>query len=250
MATAIQWQNSSGVYFTNATPIVAGTNYKLYSYVDLAGYYTISIRVKDSNGIVLGTHLVQSEVNKGANSYWTIDVTPLLQYAEFVAGGKIDAILIKTSGSSVTTGDYLYTVPIPSTPSFTTYPSVNITDTTGITLSWSASTVSYGIISGYILERKINNGSWTQIYIGTSRIFNDTADKVVWDTVVYRIKSYTSGISSVYATGSTITITHASMIVKNNGVWAKGIPFVRNNGVWTKGIGVFVKINGVWTRNK
>lgn len=54
------------------------------------------------------------------------------------------------------------------------------------TISWGASTDTDGNLSGYILQRKVGTGSWTQIFKGNALSYTDSIT-YGWTTVQYRV---------------------------------------------------------------
>lgn len=92
----------------------------------------------------------------------------------------------------------------PGTPSSISVPSTAKSGDT-ITVSWGIA--SDDNLSGYILERSINNGSYSQVYKGSSRSYKDTAQKS-WNSVRYRVKGYDSYTSGSFKTSNIISITH------------------------------------------
>lgn len=59
------------------------------------------------------------------------------------------------------------------------------------TISWGASTDPDGNLSGYILQRKVGTGSWTQIFKGNALSYTDSIT-YGWTTVQYRVCAYDS----------------------------------------------------------
>lgn len=93
----------------------------------------------------------------------------------------------------------------PTTPSNITVPS-SITEGTTISISWGASTDSNSNLSGYILQCKLNSGSWTQVYKGTSRSYTYSVP-IGTETITFRVKAYDSdGAESSYKTSSTVNV--------------------------------------------
>ena len=77
-----------------------------------------------------------------------------------------------------------------------------------IDVTWGISTDEDGSVSGYILERKVDSGSWTQVYKGINRTYTDTAS-VTWQTVAYRVKAYdNNGAESEYTTSPARAVVH------------------------------------------
>ena len=60
-----------------------------------------------------------------------------------------------------------------------------------VTVTWTASTDSDGNLSGYILERSVDDGSYAQIYKGANKSYSDAVTKG-WKTVQYRVCAYDS----------------------------------------------------------
>lgn len=60
-----------------------------------------------------------------------------------------------------------------------------------LVVSWTAASDSDGNLSGYILERAINGGSYTQVFKGNALSFTDSITKG-WTRVQYRVKAYDS----------------------------------------------------------
>lgn len=74
------------------------------------------------------------------------------------------------------------------------------------TIDWGASTDADGNLSGYILERKVNTGAWTQVYKGVNRTYTDSIT-YGWSTVQYRVCAYdTADAHSNYQTSASRTV--------------------------------------------
>jgi hypothetical protein len=77
-----------------------------------------------------------------------------------------------------------------------------------LTVTWGASTDADGNLSGYILERQVDGGSWTQIYKGINKTYTDTIT-FGWESVAYRVKAYDSANAmSGYTTSATRTVVN------------------------------------------
>lgn len=63
---------------------------------------------------------------------------------------------------------------------------------------------------GYILERKADNGGWTQVYSGANTSYEDTAG--TWTTVQYRVKAGLEGTYGDYTTSAVISVVIASAL--------------------------------------
>lgn len=95
----------------------------------------------------------------------------------------------------------------PNAPSTITVPT-SVKGGETIIVSWSTASDSDGNLSGYMLEKKTDAGSYAQIYKGSSRSFSDTI-AVGSNKVQYRVKSYDSyGSSSSYKESAVVTVTN------------------------------------------
>ena len=75
-----------------------------------------------------------------------------------------------------------------------------------LTVSWTASSDSESNLSGYVLERKVGSGAWTQVFKGNALSCQDTITKG-WVDVTYRVKAYDSyNAVSAYTTSPTRTV--------------------------------------------
>ena len=93
----------------------------------------------------------------------------------------------------------------PSAPATITVPS-SVKGGENCVVSWDQSTDEDGNLSGYILERQYNGGTWTQIYKGINRTYTD-AITFGWTSVAYRVRAYDSaGAESANATSATRTV--------------------------------------------
>lgn len=77
-----------------------------------------------------------------------------------------------------------------------------------VPISWSAAPAA----TTYILERKVNSGSWTQIYSGANKSYTDTPSGG-WPTVQYRVKGGANGQYGTYKTSPSIPVISASALV-------------------------------------
>lgn len=92
----------------------------------------------------------------------------------------------------------------PGTPASITLPST-IKSGDVINISWGAASDSN--LSGYILQRSINNGSYAQIYKGSNRSYKETV-QTTWDSVRYRVCGYDPYTSGSYRTSNIVKVTH------------------------------------------
>ena len=76
-------------------------------------------------------------------------------------------------------------------------------------ISWTAASDPDGNLSGYILERQTNGGSWSQRYKGSGRSYADTVPFGT-ESVRYRVKAYDGeNLSSGYTTSPTRSVVNA-----------------------------------------
>lgn len=136
----------------------------------------------------------------------------------------------------------------PTTPSSISVPTT-IKGGDTIIVQWGSSTDSN--LAGYILEKKTDNGSFTQIYKGSSRSFSDTIAAGV-NKVIYRVKAYdTYGANSSYKTSNEINVTNNTapkISGKDEDLGGKKAPFKVDISVSDKDMGdsidLIAKLNG------
>ena len=76
-------------------------------------------------------------------------------------------------------------------------------------ISWTAASDQDGNLSGYILERQTNGGSWSQRYKGSGQSYADTVPFGT-ESVRYRVKAYDGeNLSSGYTTSPTRSVVNA-----------------------------------------
>lgn len=88
----------------------------------------------------------------------------------------------------------------PTPPASITVPTSPVPSGTAIAVSWS----SVSGAESYQLQRSANGGSWQTVYTGPETSYSDVARN--WTQVQYRVASVTMGITSGYATSTTVTI--------------------------------------------
>lgn len=147
--------------------------------------------------------------------------------------------------SSCQTGAQTNTAP--TTPSTIAVPN-EIKGGDTIIIQWGTSSDSN--LSGYILQKKTDSGTWTQIYKGSSRSFSDTV-AVGTGTVQYRVKAYDSyGVESGYRTSNLITVVNNSTPVisgKDTDLGGKKAPFIIDVSVSDRDndpVDIVAKLNG------
>lgn len=112
--------------------------------------------------------------------------------------------------SDTTDSDGCYTIVYnqpPTAPGTITVPS-EVIGGENLSISWGQSTDPDGNLAGYKLERKVDDGTWAQIYSGSSRSYTDSIT-YGWTSVQYRVKAYdTAGAESAYTTSAVRTVTN------------------------------------------
>jgi len=139
----------------------------------------------------------------------------------------------------------------PTAPSSITVPTTVIGGQS-LTVTWGTATDPDNNLSGYILERSVNGGAWSQIYQGANLSFTDTIT-LGWNTVAYRVRAYdTYNAQSDNVTSPTRTIdnnrppvisssTSGDLGLKNAGfTWTYTVTDPDNDAVT-----VVERINGV-----
>ena len=95
----------------------------------------------------------------------------------------------------------------PSTPDGISVPE-SCYSTQNITVTWGASTDPDGDAITYVLERSVNNGSYTKVTETAARTFTEVVS-TSWNTIKYRVKARdTYGSESAYVTSSAVPVIH------------------------------------------
>lgn len=95
----------------------------------------------------------------------------------------------------------------PDAPSSITVP-MTVNGGASLVISWGTATDSDGNLSGYELERQVDDESWEQIYRGDKLAFTDNITKG-WETVAYRVRAYDDlGVAGAYTTSQTRTVNN------------------------------------------
>ena len=93
----------------------------------------------------------------------------------------------------------------PSAPPSITVP-LSVIGGENLTVTWAASSDSDGNLSGYILQRKVGAGEWSQVFKGNALTYQDTITKG-WTSVQYRVAAYDSyDAQSAWTTSETRTV--------------------------------------------
>lgn len=126
---------------------------------------------------------------------------------------------ILVSDTTNASGNYeiIWNTP-PTPPTGITVPGSAVS-TQPINVSWGASTDPDGDSITYILERRYNSGSYTQVTNTAGLTFTETVS-AAWNTIQYRVKARDSfGNESAYVTSGTVAVIHNQppVISGNNG---------------------------------
>lgn len=150
--------------------------------------YSYTVRFVSSSGALHNSHA----------SYGSRGVRPLCNLNS--------SILVSDSTNAKGNYEFQWNA-APSTPSGISVPA-NCYSGQKIAVSWGASTDPEGDAITYILERAINNGSYTQVAATAARTFEENV-LTSWNTVKYRVKARDSvGNESAYITSSTSAVIH------------------------------------------
>ena len=170
---------------------------------------------KSSSNTYGGTITYTYEVQLNGGSWTSIgNSTSLTKSYTVPAGTTTFAARVKAkdnmgfTSSIYTTGNTItvHNNTAPSAPSSISVPS-SVQAGKLFTVSWGTSTDVDGNLSGYTLQRSLNGGSYTTIYTGSSRSYQDTIPKSGYTSVTYRVQAYdTDGATSSYRTSSTATV--------------------------------------------
>lgn len=108
--------------------------------------------------------------------------------------------IIRPSSLLVDDDGNILNVFYPDPPASITVPTSPVPTGSAVSVSWS----SVSNAESYQLQRSSNGGSWQTIYTGSGTSYSDVAGN--WTQVQYRVASVTMGITSGYATSTTVTI--------------------------------------------
>ena len=112
------------------------------------------------------------------------------EYYVYLVSGTLEEITLKANSA-------------PTPPTTINVPGGTIYSSTPVDISWSESTDPDGDSVGYELERQLDgSGSFTRIYRGSARSYQDTIPAGTHTSVIYRVRAYDSeGNYSSYCTG-------------------------------------------------
>ena len=116
------------------------------------------------------------------------------------------------SGYKVSSSSTVINNKAPTAPQSITVP-LNIYGGKTAVVTWTAATDSDNNLSGYILERSVNSGTYTQIYKGPNKSYSDSITKG-WNTVQYRVCAYDSyNEKGAYTTAQVRTVINNELPV-------------------------------------
>ena len=188
-----------------------------YSNQSPMGGQSITINVTPATPTYGGTIQYTYQVQLSGGSWTTIatKTTATSQQYTIPAGTTSFAARVVAndtwgfSSSTYTTGSTLTVTnnQPPTAPGTITVPS-EVIGGENLSISWGQSTDPDGNLAGYKLERKVDDGTWAQIYSGSSRSYTDSIT-YGWTSVQYRVKAYdTAGAESAYTTSAVRTVTN------------------------------------------
>lgn len=166
-----------------------------------------SIAVSWSSVSNVDSYQLQRSVDGGAwETVYTGTQTSYSDTAGVWNSVKYQVATVKAGVASGYTTSTAVTI-LPYTIDKLTVPS-QIMEGQSVPISWSAAPAA----TTYILERKVNSGSWTQIYSGANKSYIDTPSGG-WSTVQYRVKGGANGQYGTYKTSPSIPVISASALV-------------------------------------
>lgn len=184
---------------------------------------------KPTANAVSNSTYTSSSLSASQNWYWWLR-SPHSSYSYYVRGVGADGsvgynrayygthgvrpALNLSSGilvSDTADSDGAYTIVWNQAP--TTPPSITVPETVrsgkGVTITWAGSTDPEGGAVSYELDRKINSGSWSNIYAGSALTYTDTGVGTSANTVQWRVRAKDSlGAYSDYLTGPSRNVVH------------------------------------------
>lgn len=184
---------------------------------------------KPTANAVSNSTYTSSSLSASQNWYWWLR-SPSSSYSDYVRYVNTDGssydygayygsfgvrpALNLSSGilvSDTADSDGAYTIVWNQAP--TTPPSITVPETIrsgkSAVITWAGSTDPEGGAVSYELERKINSGSFTQVYAGSALTYTDTGVGTSANTVQWRVRAKDSlGAYSDYLTGPSRTVVH------------------------------------------
>ena len=137
----------------------------------------------------------------------------LIRYNAYYGDGGVRPLCnlksdILVSDSTNSRGNYEFQWnAAPSTPDGISVPE-SCYSMQNITVTWGASTDPDGDAITYVLERSVNNGSYTKVTETAARTFTEVVS-TSWNTIKYRVKARdTYGNESAYVTSSAVPVIH------------------------------------------
>ena len=203
--------SDDGTISVNVAPSTPGS-ISIPSAIDGGSTITISWAASsDSNGNLSGYILERSTDGGGSwSQIYNGGATSTTNNVAFGTGSVMYRVKAYdsyglTSGYRTSSKVTVFNNVAPTVPSSITVPE-KVKGGEGLTISWGSSTDSNGNLSGYILERSVNGGSFSQLYKGSALRYTDAITKG-WNTVAYRVKAYDSyNAASGYRTSDTRTV--------------------------------------------
>lgn len=154
------------------------------------------------------TNFLRSAQKNNTSGVWVIDA----------AGGKgaysagifywaRPAFCVPTTAIVTETGELEFNQP-PTTPTNLQVSSPILSDKP-VTLSWTASTDPEGALAGYIAQRKLDSGEFTEFYRGSNAKCTDSGVPFGTQKVTYRVCAYdTENLQSGFVTSEEFTVVN------------------------------------------
>lgn len=196
---------SDAVFLLSLTELGQSTTYANVEGSALPIASTLRIAYQNGSATTQWTRSPRTDVTYGA---WGLNSSGGIDYYYVYTGtsGSRPAFTLPSS-LYVSDDGSVFQNTAPSTPASISVPQ-SINGGTSITVSWAASTDAEDNLEGYIVERQVDGGSWSQIYQGSA---TSTSNTVAFGTesVAYRVKAYDSaGLESGWRTSSTVMVTN------------------------------------------
>lgn len=197
-----------GTVITNSAPSTPSSIF-LPSTVKSGSSFTVSwSSSSDSDGNLQGYYLYRSLDGGSWSQIYQGSGTSTSDYISYGSASNVQYRVYAYDTQGASSG-YCYSSTktivhnlAPSTPGSITVP-LQLKGGESTTITWAASTDSDNNLSGYQLSRRVDGGSWSQIYSGSNRTYTDTITKG-WTSVAYRVRAFDSyNEYSSYATSDT-----------------------------------------------
>ena len=211
---------SGNYWYDNRTTISSPSTPSSISYPNPSRAPSVTVSWGSSSSSVPGysvsNYTLQRSVDGGG--WTTVATTSSRSYtASIPSSAKTVQFRVRANdsggqSSSYRSGSTYNTSNTPSAPSEITVPYPLSSGSTA-QITWGESTITTDTIASYILERSIDQGSWTQIYSGSDLSYTDTIGD--WGTVQYRVQAVNDkGLDGPYTTSDLTTIADGVIYIE------------------------------------